>query len=99
MPIAKVNKFVQQDDIVGGERRKLVPVRETLLVFVLEEPDLYERGVYKRDHVVPVQLFWLNSLGEVRNAPLYGRGDHEKSLTFTAYDTSGAQVAPLLHRV
>ena len=88
-----------QDDVIGGQRRNRVPVQETLLVFVLERPDLHGSVSYGRDHVVPVQLFWVNSLGAVRRALLYKRGDHEKSLTFTAYSTTGAQVAPLLHRV
>ena len=52
-----------------------------------------------RDHAVPVELHWVSRAGCVRKAKLYPRGDTEHSLTFTAYDASGEQVAPLLHRV
>ena len=91
---------VLDKDVAGGERRLHEVQHERLLVLPLTgEPDFFNEEGFGRDHLVPAQLFWLNSESRLRRAKLYARGDTEGSLTFTAYNWQGEQVAPLVHRV
>ena len=81
MPCARDVHISTQDDVIGGQRRNRVPVQETWLGFCIGKPDLYDRVSYGRGHVVPVQLFWVNSLGAARRALLYKRGNREESFS------------------